>query len=164
MTSRSDLLPTGAAVAVLLASAWTFSGAHAAEPVKLVVLEPAQGELVDQLRREVAAAAALDRVPYVQITAEWCGPCKALRASLDHPLMRDAFAGTYIVQVDYDAWKSQLESAGFSGAAIPVFYAVDAAARPTGAKIDGGAWGEDIPRNMAPPLKAFFTAQRPKPR
>jgi hypothetical protein len=39
-----------------------------------------------------------------------------------------------------------------------VFFAVDAKARPTGAKIDGGAWGEDIPRNMAPPLERFFEA------
>jgi thiol-disulfide isomerase/thioredoxin len=147
---------------VLLASAFAWAGAHAAEPVKLVVLEPAQGRLEDLLRHEVHTAAALGKVPYVQITAEWCGPCKALRASLGDPLMRDAFAGTYIVQVDYDAWKPQLESAGFSGQAIPVFYAVDSQAHPTGAKIDGGAWGEDIPRNMAPPLKAFFTAQQSK--
>ena len=28
-----------------------------------------------------------------------------LRASLDDPLMRDAFAGTYIIRVDFDAWQ-----------------------------------------------------------
>ena len=155
-----NLLQTAASV--LLVTGFLSTVAHAAEPVKLVVLEPGKGRLEDLLAHEVANAAALDRQPYVQITAEWCGPCKALRASLDDPLMRDAFAGTYIVQVDYDAWKPQLERAGFSGQAIPVFYAVDAGARPTGAKIDGGAWGEDIPRNMAPPLKRFFTAQRSK--
>ncbi|HET7133070.1 MAG TPA: thioredoxin family protein [Gammaproteobacteria bacterium] len=159
MTSR-DLLRT--ATPVLLATVFAWAGAHAAEPVKLVVLAPAQGRLEDLLEHEVHNAAALGKLPYVQITAEWCGPCKALRASLADPLMRDAFAGTYIVQVDYDAWKPQLERAGFSGQAIPVFYAVDAEARPTGAKIDGGAWGEDIPRNMAPPLKQFFTSERSK--
>jgi thiol-disulfide isomerase/thioredoxin len=159
MTSR-DLLRTMAPL--VLASAFAWAGAHAAEPVKLVVLERAQGRLEDLLEREVHIAAAVGRLAYVQITAEWCGPCKALRASLGNPLMRDAFAGTYIVQVDYDAWKPQLEAAGFSGQAIPVFYAVDAHAHPTGAKIDGGAWGEDIPRNMAPPLTRFFTAERSK--
>jgi len=134
--------------------------AHAAEPVKVVVLEPASGPLEELLRHEVANAAALGRQPYVQITAEWCGPCKALRASLGDPLMQDAFAGTYIVQVDVDEWKPELDKAGFESDGIPVFFAVDGNAKPTGAKIDGGAWGEDIPRNMAPPLKQFFTAQR----
>lgn len=145
---------------LLLACVWLAAHSQAAEPVKVVVLEPGQGRLEELLRHEVATAAALGRQPYVQITAEWCGPCKALRASLGDPLMQDAFAGTYIVQVDFDAWKPELERGGFENEGIPVFFAVDADARPTGAKIDGGAWGEDIPRNMAPPLKRFFAAQR----
>jgi thiol:disulfide interchange protein len=131
----------------------------AAEPVKVVVLEPGTGQLVSLLQREVASAAAEHRVPFLQITAEWCVPCKKLRASLGEPLMQDAFAGTYIIRVDADAWKKQLKNAGFDHPAIPVFFAVDASARPTGAKIDGGAWGEDIPPNMAPPLKQFFGSQ-----
>lgn len=155
MTYR-NLLRT--AVPLLIASAWVAVGARATEPVKVVVLEAGQGRLEELLRHEVASAAGLAKVPYVQITAEWCGPCKALRASLGDPLMQDAFAGTYIVQVDVDAWKPELDAAGFKSDGIPVFFAVDADARPTGAKIDGGAWGEDIPQNMAPPLKQFFAA------
>jgi thiol-disulfide isomerase/thioredoxin len=153
--THRDLLRT-----LLLACVFAVAPAPAAEPVKVVVLEPGQGRLEELLRHEVANAAASGRQPYVQITAEWCGPCKALRASLGDPLMQDAFAGTYIVQVDFDAWKPELDQAGFKNDGIPVFFALDADARPTGAKIDGGAWGEDIPRNMAPPLKQFFTAQR----
>jgi hypothetical protein len=144
-------------LAVLMANVLLALGAMAAEPVQVVVLAPGKGTLEALLQREVAAAAEQGRVPFVQITAEWCGPCKALRASLGDPLMRDAFAGTYVIQLDSDAWGRELKSAGFDHPAIPVFYAVDARARPTGAKIDGGAWGEDIPRNMAPPLKRFFT-------
>lgn len=131
--------------------------AFAAEPVKVVVLEPGTGQLVSLLDREIANAATQHRVPFVQITAEWCVPCKKLRASLGDSLMQDAFAGTYIIRVDADAWKNELKKAGFDHPAIPVFFAVDAKVRPTGAKIDGGAWGEDIPANMAPPLKRFFT-------
>ena len=112
-------------------------GALAAEPVKVVVLEPGSGALETRLRREVAAAAELGKVPFVQITAEWCAPCKALRASLDDPLMRAAFTGTYIIQVDFDAWEQELKAAGFENPGIPVFFAVDALARPTGSKIDG---------------------------
>jgi len=148
----------GSLLAVLVGTA-VFQIGFAAEPVKVVVLEPGTGELVTLLDREVANAAAQHRVPFLQITAEWCAPCKKLRASLGDPLMQDAFAGTYIIRVDADAWKKQLKDAGFDHPAIPVFFAVDSSARPTGAKIDGGAWGEDIPPNMAPPLKRFFADQ-----
>lgn len=143
--------------AVLVANVLVTAGALATEPVKVVVLEPGSGALEALLQREVASAAQLGKVPFVQITAEWCGPCKRLRASLGDPLMREAFAGTYIIQVDFDAWEQPLKAAGFVSEGIPVFFAVDASARPTGEKIDGGAWGEDIPQNMAPPLGRFFS-------
>ena len=133
-------------------------GAAAAEPVKVVVIAPGQGALKELVQAEVTAAAALGKVPFVQLTADWCAPCRALRASLGDPLMQAAFAGTYVIQVDADAWRDELKQAGFDHPAIPVFFGVDAHARPTGAKIDGGAWGEDIPRNMAPPLERFFKA------
>ena len=142
--------------AVLVANVLVTAGALAAEPIKVVVLEPGSGVLEALLQREVSAAAELGKVPFVQLTAEWCGPCKRLRASLGDPLMREAFAGTYIIQVDVDAWKPELERAGFDHPAIPVFFAVDGVAHPTGEKIDGGAWGEDIPQNMAPPLGGFL--------
>ena len=149
---------SGALLAALLGLAFAQVG-FTVEPVQVVVLEPGTGKLVSLLEREVAAAGAQHRVPFLQITAEWCVPCKKLRASLGEPLMQDAFAGTYIIRVDADAWKKELKKAGFDHPAIPVFFAVDASARPTGAKIDGGAWGEDIPPNMAPPLKQFFAEQ-----
>jgi thiol:disulfide interchange protein len=145
------------AVAAFAAGLLLCRGA-AAEPVKVVVIAPGQGVLTELLQTEVTAAAALGKVPFVQITAEWCAPCKKLRASLGDPLMQAAFAGTYLIQVDADAWQAELDKAGFDHPAIPVFFAVDANARPAGPKIDGGAWGEDIPRNMAPPLQRFFKA------
>jgi len=154
---RAHRLSITAVLAVLLANVLLASGALAAEPVKVVVIEPGSGALETLLRREVTLAAQLGKVPFVQITAEWCEPCKKLRASLDDPLMRDAFAGTYVIRVDFDAWQAELKAGGFDHPAIPVFFAVDERARPTGPLIDGGAWGEDIPRNMAPPLKGFFT-------
>ena len=148
----------GPLLAALLATALVQVG-FADEPVQVVVLEPGTGQLVNLLEREVANAAAQHRVPFLQITAEWCVPCKKLRASLGDPLMQDAFAGTYIIRVDADAWKIELKKAGFDHPAIPVFFTVDSSAHATGAKIDGGAWGEDIPANMAPPLKRFFGEQ-----
>jgi thiol:disulfide interchange protein len=159
--SHRDVSKAGS-IATMVASLFVCIGAVAAESVKVVVLTPEQGELEGLLRREAANAANLGRAPFVEITAEWCAPCKALRASLDDPSMRDAFAGTYIIQVDFDAWEGQLKAAGLDSPGIPVFFAIDGAARPTGATIDGSAWGEDVALNMAPPLRQFFRANGAK--
>ncbi len=128
----------------------------AAGAVMVVDLKPAEGSLDTLLLREIAKAKEQKRTLYVELGATWCGPCKSLAASLDDAMMKDAFAGTYIVRLDVDEWKAQLEQQGFKHAGIPVFFAVNDEGHPTGANIDGGAWGADIPQNMAPPLKAFF--------
>ncbi|MCC6525026.1 MAG: hypothetical protein IT373_20395, partial [Polyangiaceae bacterium] len=63
----------------------------------------------------------------------------------------------YIVQLEVDAWGAKLDAAKLPADAIPVFYELSADdGRPTGRKIDGGAWGDNVPANMAPPLDRFF--------
>ncbi|MDP2275332.1 MAG: hypothetical protein Q8K32_31590 [Archangium sp.] len=121
-----------------------------------VRLAPSQGKLTTLLEAEVAKARARHLKPFLELRAEWCGPCKELEASLGDPRMRDAFAGTYLISIDIDEWSQQLAGTAFDASSIPVFYELDEKAKPTGRKIDGGAWAENIPANMAPPLKAFF--------
>lgn len=70
--------------------------------------------------------------------------------------MLNAFEGIYLMRVDVDLWGWGDESLGFDVAAIPIFFKVDPQGQPTGDIIDGNAWGENIPENMAPPLDAFF--------
>lgn len=128
----------------------------------LTQLNPDEGDLTTQLQQAVEKAAAMGQTPFVEFYADWCPPCLALRKSLDQgdPLMVDAFEGVYIIQLDTDAWdKEMVAAAGFEVQAIPLFFALDETGQPTGAKISGGAWGEDIPENMAPPLKAFFNSE-----
>jgi thiol:disulfide interchange protein len=122
----------------------------------LVTLHPSQGDLQPLLEAHVGLAAEQQREPFVEFSAEWCPPCKALAASLSDPRMEEAFRGTYIIRLDLDEWKSQLPRSGFNVLGIPVFFALGPDGRPSGRTITGGAWGEDIPENMAPPLRAFF--------
>lgn len=70
--------------------------------------------------------------------------------------MLNAFCGVYLIRVDVDRWDWGNESLGFDVPAIPIFFKVDQQGKPTGAIIDGNAWGENIPENMAPPLDSFF--------
>ncbi len=111
------------------------------------------------LKSEVQKAKDQGRSPYVEFYADWCPPCNALRENLGDERMVDAFTGTYIIQLNLDEWKRELSGAGFAVPGIPMFFELDAEGKPTGRIISGGAWGEDIPENMAPPLKEFFHAE-----
>jgi thiol-disulfide isomerase/thioredoxin len=127
-------------------------------PVVIVDLKPSNEKLAVSLAAQVTKAKAMGLKPFVEFSAGWCPPCRALKASLEshNALMMKAFAGTYIIRMDSDAWGSKLGGTGFSVNAIPVFYALDGKGKPTGRSIDGGAWGDNTPENMAPPLSAFF--------
>jgi thiol-disulfide isomerase/thioredoxin len=128
----------------------------AADLFTVVHVRPEDGLLVDLVQGAAQQAQAIGRTPFVEFYANWCPPCNALRESLGDERMIAAFSGTYIIKVNVDEWRSSLPSSGFHVVGIPVFFAVDSAGKSTGRSIDGGAWDENIPENMAPPLKKFF--------
>ncbi len=110
----------------------------------------------DILRVEAKKAADMGRHPFVEFYAEWCPPCKAIEANLGDQRMVDAFSGTYIIRLDLDYWQQKLSHTGFYVPGIPAFYEIDTDGKPTGRMITGAAWGEDVPANIAPPMKRFF--------
>lgn len=126
-------------------------------------LKPSDGELSAQLAVEAAKAKARHRTAYVQFYADWCGPCRQLHESLSNPMMADAFKGTQMLRLNYDIWEGKYAKASFDPKCIPIFYAIDETGKPTGKSIHAGAWAENIPTNMAPPLKTFFTKNAWKP-
>lgn len=122
-----------------------------------VEIKPSDGDLADLLIIEIQKAKSLNLTPFVQFYADWCKPCRLLRSSMTDPLMIDAFKGTYIIKLNADSCDKKLRGTGFHPGTIPVFYSIDENGWPTGKSINGGAWGENIPKNMAPPLKQFFS-------
>jgi thiol-disulfide isomerase/thioredoxin len=128
-------------------------------PFTIVELTPAQGALAPLLAAAVREAEAKHETPVVEFGATWCGPCKRLAASLGDARMIDAFRGVYLIRLDLDAWRGKLTGTKIPEVgAIPAFYALRHDGTTTGETINGGAWGDDIPENMAPPLKAYFAS------
>jgi len=125
----------------------------------IVRLHPKDGDLQTMLASEAQKAVALGQLPVVEFDATWCPPCQAIDKAIqsENQLMLDAYAETYIIRLDVDEWgwgDSRLHDFQFD--AIPVYFKLDVQGKQTGEVIDGGAWGEDIPENIAPVMDKFF--------
>lgn len=124
-------------------------------------LAPDQGSLEVQLATHCARAREAGQVPIAELTATWCAPCLALRRSLTDPRMQRALMGAYVLSLDVDLWGNALYDAGLSANGVPTLFALAPDdCSPTGATINGGAWGEDVPAQMAPVLQRFVEEAR----
>ncbi|MEW6404574.1 MAG: thioredoxin family protein [Chloroflexota bacterium] len=123
-------------------------------------LHPDDGDLDALLANAAAKAAALGQIPVVEFDAEWCPPCQAINKALadGNELMLKAYDGVYLIKLDVDEWGWGVDGFQFSG--IPVYFRLDSQGQWTGEVIDGGAWNEDIPENIAPVMDEFFHTQK----
>lgn len=125
----------------------------------LVRIYPKDGNLRAQLIVEANKARKLGQVAFVEYDATWCPPCENITQILAsrNPLMMDAYRGIYLIHMDTDQWGWGDKDLGFVIDGIPAFFAFDPqTGEATGARIDGGDWGEDIPKIIAPALDGFF--------
>jgi thiol-disulfide isomerase/thioredoxin len=133
------------------------AGADAAPAQAWTKVTATGGPLASQVQAEIKRARAQKLKPVVYGSAVWCGPCQAIKKYRSDPRMADAFRGTYVIELDVDDWTApEIVPLYPKLRAMPVFIAVGDDGKATGPQIDGGAWGDNIPENMAPPLKAFF--------
>jgi hypothetical protein len=70
--------------------------------------------------------------------------------------MAAAFSGVYLIRLDTDKWGWGVPGTGFEFEYIPVFFRLGADGKPTGDKIDGGAWGPDTYGNIAETMGPWF--------
>jgi thiol:disulfide interchange protein len=124
--------------------------------VAVVDVSPKQGKLSELLKAEAAKAIKLKRTPFVEIGAEWCGQCRDIKAHIGDKRMINAFAGTYIIRLDADAWAKELPTLGFRFGAVPVFFPVDTNGKPAGTSFTTDPLGENTPEHVAAPLQKFF--------
>lgn len=116
------------------------------------------------LKEVIAATYAAGRTPVVYFWAGWCAPCGEFKQSLPDPLMQDALNNVTLIMVDTDVDDvKEKHGSAFGVSGIPAFVKVDKEGNYVDL-VDGGAWDENIPANMAPVLKAFLagkTAETP---
>lgn len=125
----------------------------------VVRLHPKDGDLQAMLKTEAQKAIAQGLMPVAEFDATWCPPCQAIETALEekNELMVKAYEGTYIIKLDVDEWvwdDGRVQNFAFDG--IPVYFKLDSNGEQTGEVIDGNAWGDNIPENMAPPMDKFF--------
>ena len=129
----------------------------------LVRIHPQEGKLQNLLAIEAQKAQALGQAAFVEYDATWCPSCQIITARLaeKNELMLAAYRGVYLIHLDVDEWGWGNAEAGFNLQVIPIFFKLDQNGRPTGDRVDGSIWGDDIPENIAPALEKFFgTVQR----
>ena len=127
--------------------------------ITIVRLHPADGDLQTMLAVEAQKAIALGQMPTVEFDATWCPPCQVIDEAFEseNELILKAYEGAYIIKLDVDEWgwgDSELHDFAFDG--IPAYFKLDADGNQTGEVIDGNAWGDNIPENIAPPMDEFF--------
>ena len=125
----------------------------------VVRIHPEDGNIQSLLAVEAEYAVSQGLMPVAEFDATWCPPCQAIDKAIQskNKLMMDAYSGTYIIKLDTDEWgwnNGKVKNFRFNG--IPVYFKLDDKGHQTGKVIDGGAWGEDIPENIAPVMDKFF--------
>jgi thiol-disulfide isomerase/thioredoxin len=122
----------------------------------IVRIHPGDIDAQAMIASEVKKARSAGLMPVVEFDATWCPPCQAIDESIrsKNKLMMDAYQGVYIIKLDVDEWGWGVGDFKVKG--IPKYFKVDEDGRPIGDVIDGGAWGDNIPENMAPPMDKFF--------
>jgi hypothetical protein len=147
-------------VQVLLGGCGLFSAAT--PPGAVTEIRPSDGPMTESLAAAYRRGQERGMRTYAQVYGEWCAACRAVREYIDDPAMVEARKGIYWVRLEYDVYKDPARlAAGFEFKMPYIFEVMPDGS--FGSWIDGDAWGENTPENMAPALAKFFQGREGNP-
>lgn len=97
-----------------------------------------------------------ERTPVAFVGAEWCGSCKAYKATLETASMKAVHAKVQIIELDLDHHRALLAEMNIRPAGVPHWEGLGEVGVSTGHRIDGRAWTADTEAQMSPVLQSFF--------
>ncbi|MGB0496453.1 MAG: thioredoxin domain-containing protein [Kangiellaceae bacterium] len=115
--------------------------------------------LSQEIEKHAQLAKGLGLNVFIQITAQWCSPCKRLRAKTEEPLMKQAYHGTYIIRLDRDEWEQDFAEIGVIKTPLPIFWELGDDLKTTDYALNGNYWKEITPAALSPILKAYFSGR-----
>ncbi len=113
--------------------------------------------LSQEIAKHAKIAKQREQKVFIQMTGEWCSPCKRLRKKTEESPLKTAYAGTYIIRLDYDEWKVDMAQLGLVKAPVPSFWELGDNHQVTDYFINGNGWPEITAESMAPILSAYFS-------
>jgi thiol-disulfide isomerase/thioredoxin len=122
----------------------------------IIELEWNDLSLLEELKNHQVLASAKQQKIFIQLTGQWCSPCKRLRKKTEEAPLMNAYKGTYIIRLDYDEWKIDFPSINLKKTAVPSFIELGTDFKVTDYYIDGNYWTEITAEAMAPILKPYF--------
>ncbi len=127
------------------------------ETITILSIDPAKGELAEQLLVEAGRAKQAGKTPYVELWAGWCPPCKKVDALLEDPALQERLGTVVLIRVDTDQFNRPLTKLGFKSPTIPAFYEIDARGKPTKRLLHGHGWKHTA--TIAETLPAFLLGE-----
>lgn len=112
----------------------------------IVEYNAAQIALPMLLQQKVAAK----KTPVLYFYADWCGPCRRFRSTLDTPELEAALNTATLIKINIDV--DTLLMAQYGIEAVPTFVKVDHAGNKL-AQITGDEWANDVPEDIAPVMQ-----------
>jgi len=121
--------------------------------------KPAQGPAL--LAAEFKKAADLKKTPVVYVYSPKSSPLEEFHKLFADSLVKDAFRGVYLIEVDVNTWRPFLKQSNITVTGVPAYYAIGEDGKSIGRQIAAATWGDDTPATMSKPLKSFFQSLAP---
>ncbi len=122
-----------------------------------LVAAPRTGDLAAYLAPEIASARQAGKRVIVYVGADWCEPCRELKAAAKAGQLDGSLGDLRLVEFDLDRDRARLDAAGYRSAFVPLFAVPRDDGRASGTQTDGvGKAGGTAVEQLVPRIRALI--------